>query len=240
MSSKKKKTKQAVNKGYKRAVSELIRLVKIRDLDLNIKAFKPSGSNLEQYIEQDSQTYSILKDMLIAQVTLSESFKEDEELSAVSESVNTQVSAKDIDMDMDLGDDAFDITDDKATSGSMVNVSPAEAFKTSFVEMSELYNQEVLHLSHALHPFNIKSKPKMKNIHSVFGMAFFPTKKGAIKNMRIYIVLCNINTEQEQSAQIVAKEIDTFRWDRNHLYISGATGKILRQVVSGVLGESFL
>lgn len=239
MSSKKKKTRKAINKGYKRAVSELMRLMKMRDLDLNMKAFKSSGSNLEQYLEADSKTYTILKDMLVAQVTLSESFKEDEELTQVStESVNPNISADDI--NMDLGDDAFDITEDKAVSGSMINVSPAEAFTTSFVEMSELYNEEVLELSKTLHPFNIKGKPKMKNIHSVFGMAFFPTKKGAIKNMRIYIVLCNINSEQAQSVQIISKEVGTFRWDRNHLYISGATGKILRQIVSGVLGESFL
>lgn len=152
MSSKKKKTKKALNKGYKRAVSELIRLVRIRDLDLNIKGFKSSGSNLKQYMDKDSQSYEILKEMLIAQVTLSESFKEDEELSAISSNISKKVSASDIDIDMDLGDDAFDITEDKATTGSMINVSPAEAFSTSFVEMSELYNQEVLELSKALHP----------------------------------------------------------------------------------------
>ena len=58
--------------------------------------------------------------------------------------------------------------------------------------------------------------------------------------MRLYIILCNINTETKKSVQIIAKEVPTFKWDRNYLYISAATGKVLRQIVSGVLGEPFL
>ena len=243
ISGKGRKTKKAINKGYKRAVSELIRTVGMKDLDLNIKSFNSRGSNLVQYKEQDSETYEILKEMLTVQVTLSESINLDTSLSTSSkESVSASVSADDIDIDnMDFSDDAFDISDDEVSAtGSMKNISPSEAFTSSFVEMSELYNQEVLQLFNAKHPFLVKGVPKMKPVHSVFGMAFFPTKEGSIKYMRLYIVLCNINTEEDQSTQIIAKEIKEFRWDRNHLYISGATGKILRQIVSGVLGESFL
>lgn len=242
LNSKGRKTRKAINKGYKRAVSELIRLVAMRDLDLNIKNFKPTGSNLKQYVEQDSQSFQILKEMLISQVTLSESINFDESQSKTStQDISTAVSAEDIDVDMDFGDDAFDISEEKVSSaGSMSNISPAEAFRSSFIELSELYNQQVLQLYNAKHPFNVKGVAKMKPVHSVFGMAFFPSKEGSVKTMRLYIVLCNINTEENQSVQIIAKEVKAFRWDRNHLYISGATGKILRQIVSGVLGESFL
>ncbi len=239
-----KKTKKAINKGYKRAVSELIRIVRMRDIELNLKIFSKNGSTLDQYKEQDSQTFEILQEMLVAQVTISESINFDTQSTPTTSNVNSAVTADDIDMDMDFGDDAFDISDESATSStsgaSMTNISPAEAFTASFVEMSELYNQEVVQLHQALHPFDVKGEPKMKDIHSVFGMAFFPTKNGSIKSMRIYMVLCNINTEEDSSVQIIAKEIKEFRWDRNHLYISGSTGKILRQIISGVIGESFL
>ena len=231
------KTRKAINKGYKRAVAEIIRIVRMKNLHLNLKSFSPNGSNLPQYIKEDEQTYKILKDMLEAQVKFRESLKDEfqQATSTPKKSESSHVSADDIDVDLD--DNAFDITDDKADSGEMKNISPAEIFTTAFVELSELYNQEVLQLSKALHPFNVKGKPKMKPVHSVFGMAFFPTKDGAVKKMRIYIVLCNINTESAQSVQIIAKEVPEFRWDRNYLYISGATGKMLRQIISGVLGQ---
>ena len=231
------RTRKAIDKGYKRAVAEIIRIVRMKNLHLNLKSFSPNGSNLPQYIKEDKQTYKILKEMLEAQVKFRESLKDEfqQATSTPKKSESNHVSADDIDVDLD--DNAFDITDDKADSGEMKNISPAEIFTTAFVELSELYNQEVLQLSKALHPFNVRGKPKMKPVHSVFGMAFFPTKDGAVKKMRIYIVLCNINTESAQSVQIIAKEVPEFRWDRNYLYISGATGKMLRQIISGVLGE---
>lgn len=209
----------------------------MRNLQLNLKSFSPKGSNLPEYRKEDAKSYWILKNMLEAQVKFRESLKDvfTQPKKEPKEEKKGAVTADDI--DIDLGDDAFDITDDKADVGEMQNISPAEIFKTAFIEMSELYNQEVLQLSKALHPFNVKGKPKMKPVHSVFGMAFFPTKDGAVKKMRIYLVLCNINTETPQGVQIIAKEVPEFRWDRNYLYISGATGKVLRQIISGVLGE---
>lgn len=236
-----KKTRKAINKGYKRAVLEIIRLVRMKNLQLNLKSFSPKGSNLPQYIEEDKQSYDILKNMLEAQVKFRESLQDVFQKPVKKEQTKKEESSGSItadDIDVDIDDSAFDITEDKMDVGEMENISPAEIFKTAFIEMSELYNQEVLQLSKALHPFNVKGKPKMKPVHSVFGMAFFPTKDGAVKKMRIYIVLCNINTETAQGVQIVAKEIPEFRWDRNYLYISGATGKMLRQIISGVLGET--
>ena len=231
------RTRKAIDKGYKRAVAEIIRIVRMENLHLNLKSFSPKGSNLPQYIKEDKQTYKILKDMLEAQVKFRESLKDEFQQATPipKKSKNTHISADDI----DVNDDAFDITNYKPNSGEMNNISPAEIFTTAFVELSELYNQEVLQLSKALHPFNVRGRPEMKPVHSVFGMAFFPTKYGAVKMMRIYIVLCIINTESAKSTQIIVKEIPEFRWDRNYLYISGATGKILRQIISGVLGRSF-
>ena len=244
LSGKKAKTRKAINKGYKRAILELKRQVKLRGLDFNLKIFTGRGSNLPQYIDQDIESYVLLKMMLEQQVSIREQlFDESQAKSVTKTNVNERVSVDDIDIG-DIGDDAFDISEDEASiedkSGTMMNISPAEAFTTGYVELSELYNQEVLQLHSAKHPFKIKDKPAMRNVHSVFGMAFFPTKYGSVKMMRVYVVLCNINTETAQSVQIIAKEIPNFKWDRNYLYISAATGKMLRQIVSGVLGEPFL
>jgi len=243
LSGKKKKTKKATNKGYIRAIQELKRQVKLRGMDFNLKMFKKRGSTLPQYIEQDKESYLLLKQMLEQQVSIREQLFDDIATKPSQSTTNKITSADDIDID-DIGDDAFDISEDEITieneDGSMLNIRPADAFTTGYIELSEQYNQEVLQLHKVQHPFNVKGKPAMKNVHSVFGMAFFPTKYGSIKMMRVYIVLCNINTESTQSVQIIAKEIPNFKWDRNYLYISAATGKMLRQIVSGVLGEPFL
>jgi len=240
LSGKKKKTRKAINKGYKRAILELKRQVALRKVKLNLKIFTAKGSNLPQYQEADIQSYTLLKTMLEQQVSIREQLFDDAELTAATKPTVETTSVDDIDIDID--EDAFDISDDEASiandSGAMMNISPAEAFTTGFIELSEEYNQEVLELYKAEHPFKVNGKPTMKNVHSVFGMAFFPTKYGSVKMMRIYVVLCNINTENAQSVQVIAKEIPNFRWDRNYLYISSATGKLLRQIVSGVLGES--
>ncbi len=244
LSGKKKKTRKSINKGYRRAILELKRQVKLRGLDFNLKIFTGRGSNLPQYIDQDIESYELLKRMLEQQVSIREQIFDESLISSESKTVvNKTTSTDDIDID-DIGDDAFDISEDEVSlnndSGSMMNISPAEAFTSGYLELSELYNQEVLQLHKAEHPFRVNSKPAMKNVHSVFGMAFFPTKYGSIKMMRVYVVLCNINTEQDRNVQIIAKEIPNFKWDRNYLYISAATGKMLRQIVSGVLGEPFL
>ncbi|NPA65871.1 MAG: hypothetical protein GXO11_03215 [Epsilonproteobacteria bacterium] len=237
---KKKKTIKAITKGYKRAIAELTRQVKLRDINLHLKVFTKRGSNLPQYKEQDIQSYEILKQMLDQQVSIREQLFEDSQEVATAKNQPANVTADEIDVDID--DSAFDISDDKVTldngSGGSMQVSPEDAFITGFVEMSELYNQEVLQLYKALHPFNVEGKPEMKPVHSVFGMAFFPTKYGSVKMMKIYVVLCSIGTEEAQSVQVIAKEIPNFKWDRNYLYISAATGKVLRQIIAGVLGES--
>jgi len=236
---KKKKTNKAIKKGFNRSLKEVMRLVRQKELELNIKGFSKRGSGLPQYEDADIETYHLLKDMLKAQVILEEAFKEDADIQAVSNTdMEASVSSDDIDIDID--DSAFDISDDVAQTGSMIDVSPEDTFKSSFRDIEEVYQgPDTLYMYQVLHPFNMGGEPKMKNIHSVFGMAFFPTKNGALKNMRIYIILSNIKTE-EDGAQIIAKEIKEFRWDRNHLFISGATGRVLRQVISGVLGEPFL
>lgn len=234
---KKKKTRKAIKKGYSRAVSELMRQISIRGINLNLKAFTSRGSNLKQYKQEDSESYDILKDMIKMQVQIRESIFE-EIADIKTETTKTTLSADDI--DIDIGDDAFDISEDEVTTEDNQVISPAEAFTSGYVELSSLYNNQVLELYKALHPFNIKGKPSMKNVHSVFGISFFPTKDGRIKMMKMYIVLANINTESKQSVQIIVKDIPTYQWDRNYLYISAATGKVIRQIVSGVLGEPFL
>lgn len=234
VSGRKRKTRKAINIGYIRAIAELKRQLRLRDIHCNIKVFTPAGSNLPQYIEQDKKAYKILKEMLKQQIEISEQLKVFNTKKAPD--LNKKVSANDIDINID--DSAFDISSDKATMNNNLVISPADAFISSFVEMSELYNQQVNELYKVWHPFNINGRPVMKHVHSVFGMAFFPTKYGAIKLMRIYIFLANINTEKNKSVQIIVKEIPNFRWDRNYLYISAATGRILRQIISSVLGES--
>ncbi len=241
---KKKKTRKAINKGYKRAILELKRQVNLRAISLNLKIFTSKGSNLPQYIDKDIKSYELLKKMLEQQVGIREQLFEDKPVSSKTKTaVNKKISVDDIDID-EIGDDVYDISSDSTEvqdeSGTMLNISPAETFTTAYVELSEQYNQEVLELYDVVHPFSVNNKPVMKNVHSVFGMAFFPTKYGTIKMMRVYVVLCNINTESQQSVQIIAKEIPNFKWDRNYLYISAATGKMLRQIISGVLGEPFL
>lgn len=241
MSGKKRKTRKAINKGYKRAIMELKREVKLREVKLNLKIFTARGSNLPQYQDRDINSYTLLKSMLEQQVSIREQIFDTSSGGNIAPTELKKTTSVD-DIDMDIGDDAFDISDDKgevadSKSGALMNISPAEAFQTGFIELSEQYG-EVLQLHKVLHPFKINGKPKKKNIHSVFGMAFFPTKYGSIHTMRVYVVLCNINTETDKSVQIIAKEIPNFKWDRNRLYISAATGKIIRQIVSGVLGES--
>ncbi len=229
----KRKTKKAINKGYKRAISELKRQIRLRDIDFHLKVFTPKGSDLPQYRTQDIQAYKILKEMLKQQIAIRQQLFKNTEIKKPK-----KVSAKDIGLD-DIGDDAFDISNDKVKIKKQI-LSPAEAFIGAYTELSELYNQEVTKLSDVLHPFNINGKPVFKHVHSVFGMAFFPTKvAGSIHMIKIYIVLCNINTESDKSVQIIAKEIPPFEWDRNYLYINAATGKVLRQIISGVLGENF-
>ena len=234
---KKRKTKKAIAKGYSRAISELTRQIAIRGIDLNIKAFSKRGSNLDQYEEEDTDTYFILKDMINMQVQIREDIFEDliNEEKEDDVNVDEKVSADDIEMD----DMVIEISDDEATVDGEV-MSPSDAFVSGFVELSEQYNNQVLKLSQVLHPFNINGKPVNKNIHSVFGISFFPDKIGRIKMMKMYIILANIDTETNQSVQIIAKDISSFQWDRNYLYISAATGKMIRQIVSGVIGEPFL
>jgi hypothetical protein len=241
-SGQKNKTRKAINKGYIRAISELKRQIKLKDIQCNLKIFTQRGSSLPQYKTQDIQAYKLLKQMLNQQVTIREQLEEEfsKSLKKDVKQLKEKVSVDDIDIDID--DDAFDISDEEtqiSENNSMLNISPAEAFTTGYIELSELYNQEVLQLYKTLHPFKINSRPMMKHVHSVFGMAFFPTKYGSVKLMRVYIVLATINTEKDKSVQIIAKEIPNFRWDRNYLYINAATGKVLRQIISGILGKTF-
>jgi hypothetical protein len=246
LTGKKKKTRKAINKGYKRAIAELKRQVQIRGMSFNLKIFTSSGSGLPQYEEKDIKTYGILKEMLNQQASIREQLFDEtiQPVQSTQATATATATADSVDMDMDLGDDAFDISDDEASikkdDGKILNISPAEAFTAGFLELSELYNQSVIQLSKALHPFKIKGRVAMRNVHSVFGIVFFPSKHGSIKQMRMYVVLCNINTENDQSVQIIVKEIPNFKWDRNYLYISAATGKILKQIVSGVLGKPLL
>lgn len=240
ISKKRPKTEKAIQKGFKRSISETMRQVKLRDIALNLKVFTPQGSNLEQYRDEDTKSYEILKQALNQQITLREALLD--KLTSAKK-YNKKTKKNNIDADdikLEISDDAFDISDDEITNNLNEVISPADAFIGSFVELSELYNNEVLQLHKAKHPFLNNGRPMLKTVHSVFGMAFFPTKYGSIKMMKIYIVLCNINTESEKSMQIIAKEIPNFRWDRNYLYINAATGKMLRQIISGVLGETFL
>ena len=236
VSGRKRKTRKAINKGYIRAILELRRQLRLKDINCNMKAFSKNGSNLPQYINQDKKAYWILKDMLKQQIDIREQLNINfSQPKQSNKQIKKKISAKDIDIDMD--DSAFNISDDKVNLKNQV-ISPAEAFVSSFIELSSLYNQEVNELYKVWHPFNIDGKPVMKHVHSVFGMAFFPTKYGAVKLMRIYVVLANINTEKGKSVQIIAKEIPNFVWHRNYLYINAATGKILRQIISTTLGET--
>ncbi len=240
---KKKKTRKAVSKGFKRAVLELVRQVKLHKIDFNLKIFTPKGSNLRQYKKQDTRSYYLLKNMLEQQVTIREAIFSEDEINQHSkvkvENINTKVDADDIDIDLD--DSAFDISEELVGEvGSMKNVSPSEAFVQNFIEIGEQYNQEIIKLTDVVHPFNVAGKPEMHNINSVFGMAFFPSKYGSIKMIKVYVVLANLNTEKAKSAQIIVKEINPFRWDRNYIFISAETGKVLRQIISSVLGEPFL
>lgn len=233
---KKRKTKIAISKGYKRAIRELERQVARKGVSLNIKGFNKNGSNLPQYIEQDAESYALLKEMIRMQVEIRESIFEDV-LDIPEEKTKVNVSADDIDLDLD---DAFDISNDKGKTENDKLLSPAEAFSSGYVELSENYNAQVLELHKVKHPFNINGKPMMKKVHSVFGLSFFPTKNGRIKMMKLYVILVNINSESAKSVQIIAKDVPNFQWDRNYLYISAVTGKVIRQIVSGVLGEPFL
>jgi hypothetical protein len=243
---KKKKTRKAINKGYKRAVSEMIRQLRLRGMDVNFKGFHPSlgDPRLPQYMDQDVESYTILDNLMAAQITVKEAYQDDAQMKQSSTEVSStvQVSADDIDLDID--DSAFDISEEtvqtKTSSGAIAPVNAKDAFRDAFREMSEQYNQEVLSFADVVHPFAVEGEPKMLNVHSVFGMGFFPTKNGAVKQIKIYVILCIINTEEADSVEIILKPIPTFRWDRNYLYISGATGKILRMIVSQVLGEPLL
>jgi len=234
---KKRKTEKAIQKGFSRSISEVMRQVKLRDIALNLKVFTPRGSNLEQYRDEDTKSYSILKEALNQQVTLREALFD----KLMSKTTNNKASNINVDdIKLEISDDAFDISDDEVIDNLNEVISPADAFIGSFVELSELYNNEVLQLHKVKHPFLNKGKPNLKPVNSVLGMTFFPTKYGSIKMMKIYVVLCNINTESDKGIQILAKEIPNFRWDGNYLYINAATGKMLRQIISGVLGEAFI
>ena len=229
---KKRKTRKAINKGYKRAIREIMRQLYLRKLDFNVKAFGPNGSNVKEYQEEDKEAYEILKEMLKTQINLRGQIFSS--IPKENTPIKTKTTADDI--DLDIGDDAFDISKEKTSN---MAVSPSDAFRESFIELSELYNQQVLELYKALHPFNIKGKTVKKRVNSVFGMAFFPDKDGSVYIIKIYLFLGIINSESQNSVQIIVKEIPNFIWERNALYISGATGKVLRQLISNILGESF-
>ena len=245
---KKKKTRRAINKGYKRAISELTRQVRLRNLDVNIKIFTHNGSTLPQYKKEDKKSYELLKNMMQQQIALRKQLFLDAPVKKSDNQQQTIVqSADDVNIDdlgdEDYGDDAYDISADEANiddgSGKLMKIDAESAFISGYSELVEnYYNEEVLSISKAKHPFDVNGMVKMKNVHTVFGMAFFPTKYGSIKMMNIYVVLCNIKTEEDDAAQIIVKEIPNFKWDRNYLYISAATGKMLRQIISGILGES--
>ena len=229
---KKRKTRKAINRGYKRAIREIMRQLYLRKLDFNIKAFGPNGSNVKEYQEEDKEAYKILKEMLKTQINLRGQIFSS--IPKENTPIKTKTTADDI--DLDIGDDAFDISQEKTSN---MAVSPADAFRESFIELSELYNQQVLELYKALHPFNVKGKTVKKRVNSVFGMAFFPDKDGSVHIIKIYLFLGIINSESQNPVQIIVKEIPNFIWERNALYISGATGKVLRQLISNILGESF-
>ena len=232
---KKRKTKRAIRKGFARGVSELMRQINLRGIDVHLKAFSPKGSNLPQYLTQDKEAYKLLKHMIEMQVKIRSDLEDQmQDVTPTNNEINTKVNVDDIELD----DNAFDISDADISTNNTV-ITPEKAFINSYIELCELYNSQVLELYKALHPFNIKGKPVKKRVHSLFGMAFFPTKLGSIHMMRIYIILVNINTESAQSVQIIVKDIPNFEWDRNYLYISAATGKIIRQIIAGVVGKTF-
>ncbi len=239
-----RKTRKAIYKGFKRAISEMIRQLRLRGKDVNIKGFMKEGKGaLPQYQDADARTFEILDELMSVQITVKEAFQDDEEMKKSSTQVSQTVKVSADDIDLDIDDSAFDISDEKVekkTGAGVQIVDAKDAFKDAFKELSEGYGQDVLRFSDVKHPFLVKGEPKMLNVHSVFGMGFFPTKNGAIKQIKIYVILCLINTEEDDSVEIIVKPVPTFRWDRNHLYISGATGKILRMIVSQVLGEPLL
>ena len=182
LSGKMKKTRKAIHKGYKRAISELERQVILRDIDFNLKFFTAKGSRIPSYEEQDIESYELLNEMLKQQVSLREQLLEEVNIKSTSKvALNVKKSIDDI--DVDIGDDAFDITNDVAEveneGGELMNISPSEAFTSSYIELAELYNQQVLELSKTTHPFLLNSKPVMKKVHSVFGMAF------SLQNMEV-------------------------------------------------------
>ena len=232
----KRRTKRAINEGYIRAIQELIRTIRIKGFDVNIKAFNENGSNIPQYQREDQETYRILNNIMRSLVQVRTRIKDQISTQPQNQTINIQAQ------DQNFGDDAFDISSDNLINNQNRILSPAEIFKQGFVDLSRQYNNQVERLSDVFHPFNARDgRVAMKHVHSVFGIAYFPiTETGRRKMISMYIVLANINTETRQSVQIVVKEIPKFQWDRNYLYINAASGKVIRQIISNVLGEPLL
>lgn len=230
------RVKEEVQKGYVRSVAELMRQVELRNIKLNLKVFSPDGSNLPQYIEQDKKAYSLLKDLLDKQVAIKDSILKD--FKDVKDNLGSKTSADSIGLD-EIDDSAYDVSKQKS---SFKGVSPNDLFVDAFIQLSEPYNNgKVTNISKAKHPYlSASGTSVMKNVQSIYGMAFFPEKKGSIHFIKIYLVIGIIKTEEKDEVQVVVKETPLFRWDKNALYITGASGKILRQLIAGALGETFL
>jgi len=233
MSKKSRKTKKAIIRGYLRAQAELQRDVYLHNIKFNLKEF-----SLKSPSQRDRTAAQELLNMLTAELQILETNSNTPKVS-LKEEAKTALSADGLDA-LAPSDDAMDMTQDTNNESQ----SGESIFISAFQQIGEMYDPDARkkYLADYLFPFNVNGNIEKKKVNSVIGFAFFPTNYGRVKLMKIYIIVVNLNTEEKQKVTIIAKRIPekgSFVWNRNYLYIAGNTGKVLRQIISDVLGKTF-
>lgn len=199
------KQRKSINKVYKKVLKELVRQDKMKNIELNLKVFSAKrGGGLEQFKDADIKSYYILKNMLERQVYL-----------YTGEDIPSEIK------DEDSFDFDFSLIDEPSVKKTIPKQT--EIFSSSFMELSELYNQEVIELNNAKHPFRVKGDPVMKRVDAILGLYFHAIND---KEVQVTIVFNDIDKNSGDVRSII-KRITPIDITTSDFKIVSAINKIL-------------
>jgi len=238
-----KRTKRAIMEGFFDAIDEVKGIVKRNNINALLKEFpgpdekEESVSNISpsyiHYFQIDKQMYELLKELIKTlsenDRTISTTIKKDKSMNSESNSLDTG----------DNLDDFQDISEQTITT-SDGQISTEEIFINQIRKLSKNYlpNEDInsINLSDLSHPFIIGNSYEWKKINGLFGIAFYPQKRGSLKVLGMDIILIHINSELKDRANVIIRNIKPFSWHRNSALIAGRINKTLKQIISQALG----
>ena len=241
-----KRTKQAIMEGFFDAVDEVRGIIKRNDINALLKEFPAPDTpddkvanispSYTKFFDVDKKMYDELKDLIH---TLSEN---DRKVSRIIAQQENSVNDNNNSNSLDTGDDMDDFEDisEESIASSDKQISTEDVFINKIRKLTKEYfpDKDVhsINLSELPHPFIVGNTYKKKHISGLFGIAFYPQKRGSLKVLGMDILLIHINTELDNRATVIIRNIKPFAWHRNPALIAGRINATLKQIISQALG----